>query len=265
MESEDDSSALQTDLDILSAWETRWDYWDMEFNPSKCQVVHVTGSRKTVKTDYVLHGQVLESVPCPRYLGVDISSGLTWNSHIDCVTANANLTLGFIRPNIKTKMPKVREAAYNSLVRPQLEYALAVWDPHTKVRISQIIQRRAACWTASNFDRQSSVTERVKQLGWRSLEHRRADPRLCLFYKVIHGLVAVPLPDYIHVLHHSNRISRYYHSMTFRQVSTSTDYYKFSFFPLAIVQWNSLPESVACLQSLDAFKAAVCKLQHSRP
>ena len=236
----------------------------MEFNPSKCQVVHVTGSRKTVKTDYVLNGQVLESVPCARYLGVDISSGLTWNSHIDRVTANANQTLGFIRRNIKTKMPKVREAAYNSLVRPQLEYASAVWDPHTKVRISQIeqVQRRAARWTASNFDRQSSVTKMVKQLGWRSLEQRRADARLCLFYKVIHGLVAVPLPDYIH---HSNRISRYCHSMTFRQVSTSTDYYKFSFFPLAIVQWNFLPESVACLQSLDAFKAAVCKLQHSRP
>ena len=56
MESEDDSSALQTDLDILSAWVTRW---DMEFNPSKCQVVHVTGSRKTVKTDYVLHAVIL--------------------------------------------------------------------------------------------------------------------------------------------------------------------------------------------------------------
>ena len=130
MESEDDSSALQTDLDILSAWETRW---DMEFNPSKCQVVHVKGSRKTVKTDYVLHGQVLESVPCARYLGVDISSGLTRNSHIDRVTANANRTLGFIWRNIKTKMPKVREAAYNSLVRPKLEYASAAWDPHTKV------------------------------------------------------------------------------------------------------------------------------------
>ena len=188
MESEDDRSALQTDLDILYAWETRW---DMEFNPSKCQVVHVTGSRKTVKIDYVLHGQVLESVPCARYLGVDISSGLTWNSHIDRVIANANRTLGFIRRNIKTKMPKVREAAYNSLVRPQLEYASAVWDPHTKVRISQIkqVQRRAARLTASNFDRQSSVTEMVKQLGWRSLEQRRADARLCLFYKVIHGLI----------------------------------------------------------------------------
>ena len=51
------------------------------------------GLQKTVKTDYVL--QVLESVPCARYLVVDISI-LTWNSHFDCVTANANRTLGFI-------------------------------------------------------------------------------------------------------------------------------------------------------------------------
>ena len=46
LESEDDSSTLQNDLNILSAWETRW---DMGFNPSKCQVVHVTGSKKPVK------------------------------------------------------------------------------------------------------------------------------------------------------------------------------------------------------------------------
>ena len=117
MENEDDSSALQTDLDILSAWETRW---DMEFNSSKCQVVHVTGSRKTVKTDYVLHEQVLECVPCAMwYLGVDISSGLTWNSHIDCVTAKANRTLWFIQRNIKTNMPKVRVGSLHRHSEPE--------------------------------------------------------------------------------------------------------------------------------------------------
>ena len=261
MESEDSGPTLQSDLDILSMWETRW---DMEFNPSKCQVVHVAGSKRPEKRDYILHSQVLESVTCAKYLGVDISGSLTWNSHIDRITGSANRTLGFVRRNIKTRMSKVRETAYNTLVRPQLEYASAVWDPHNKNRISQIeqVQRRAARWTVSNFDRKASVTEIVQDLGWRTLDQRRADARLCLLFKILHGLVAVPLPDYIQ---HSTRISRYCHSMTFRQVSTSTDYYKYSFFPLAIVQWNALPQSVACLQNLEVFKTTVCKLQHSRP
>ena len=92
LESED-SSTLQNDLNILSAWETRW---DMGFNPSKCQVVHVKGSKKPVKRDYILHGQVLESVTGARYLGVDISGSLSWNPHVDRITGNANRTLGFV-------------------------------------------------------------------------------------------------------------------------------------------------------------------------
>ena len=28
-------------------------------------------------------------------------------------------------------------------------------------------------------------------LGWRSLEQRRADARLCLFYKIVYGVVAI--------------------------------------------------------------------------
>ena len=114
-------------------------------------------------------------------------SDLTWNSHVDRITGNANRTLGFIRRNIKTKMPRVRETAYNTLVRPQLEYASAVWDPNTDKLIYQIehVQRRAARWTSNNFCRQDSVTRMIEQLGWRTLEQRRADARLCLFYKKV--------------------------------------------------------------------------------
>ena len=36
-------------------------------------------------------------------------------------SGSANRTLGFIRSSIKTKMPKIRETVYNTLVRPQLE------------------------------------------------------------------------------------------------------------------------------------------------
>ena len=83
----------------------------------------------------------------------------------------------------------------------------------------------------------------LNKLGRRTLEQRRADARLCLFYKIVYGLVAVRLPDHVQ---YSHRISRYCHSMTFRQVYTSRDYYKYFtiFYALAIVQWNALPESI---------------------
>ena len=40
-----------------------------------------------------------------------------------------------------------------------------------------------------------------------------------------------------------------------------TFFYKYSFFPLAIVQWNAFSESVVSLQDLESFKVALSKLQ----
>ena len=249
IEGENDSAALQHDLDKLSMWERDF---DMEFNPSKCQVIRVTGSRNPINATYRLRVLVLETVSCARYLGVDISSDLTWRSHVDRITGSATKTLNFGRRNIKTKHPGVREMAY-TLVWQQLEYAAAVWDPHTKGKTLQVekVQRRAARWVSCNYVRLA-----IETLGWRSLAC------LCLFYKIIHGLVAAPLPSYIQL---NTRISRYCHSMTFRQLHTTTDNNKHSFSPLAVVQWNALPESAVCLPSIEALKAAVSGLKHSRP
>ena len=66
LEDGNDSETLQRDLDRLQAWESKW---DMEFNPSKCQVIKVTSARTILDTQYILHGQVLEVVSSARYLG----------------------------------------------------------------------------------------------------------------------------------------------------------------------------------------------------
>ena len=60
-----------------------------------------------------------------------------------------------------------------------------------------MVQRRAARWTLSRYSAYDSVTSMLGELGWRSLEDRRTDARLCLFYKIVHGLVAVPMPPYV--------------------------------------------------------------------
>ena len=44
------------------------------------------------------------------------------------------------------------------------------------------MQRRAARWTVNNFEQKASVTEMVKNLGWRALEQRMADARLFFFF-----------------------------------------------------------------------------------
>ena len=63
---------------------------DMEFNPSKCQVLHIARSRKPVMCRYFMHNQELDSIDTAKYLGVTISKDLSWNTHINNVTASAN-------------------------------------------------------------------------------------------------------------------------------------------------------------------------------
>ena len=72
--SADTSVTLQNDLNLLEKWELEW---DMKFNPSKCQVIHVTKRKDPIPTKYFLHGILLESVSSAKYLGVDISNNLS--------------------------------------------------------------------------------------------------------------------------------------------------------------------------------------------
>jgi hypothetical protein len=114
--------------------------------------------------DYTLHGKVLRSVTSARYLGLQLSHDLKWNSYISSVTAKANRTLGFLKRNLRVKERELKQKAYVSLVRPQLEYCCSVWDPRRGVENNgsyrvEMIQRRAARWTLARFHPLASVTE----------------------------------------------------------------------------------------------------------
>ena len=71
MHGQEDAAKLQNGLDILQEWER---VWDMEFNPSKCQTLHITRSRRPFNSTYTMHGQILDSVDSAQYMGVDIAS-----------------------------------------------------------------------------------------------------------------------------------------------------------------------------------------------
>ena len=115
---------------------------------------------------------------------------------------------------------------------------------------------------SNDYSTQSSVKAMLCNLGWWSLENRRIDVRLTMFYKIVYGLVAIPLPSYFV---HPEVYTRHMHSLSYRQIHTSTRYYQYSFFPMIVVLWNKLQADLVLVSDLDSFKSGVSKINHIHP
>ena len=103
-----DATSLQQDLDKLAKWE---ETWQMEFHPQKCSVLHITRSLNPKYKQYTLHGH----------------------------NKKANTSLGFLGRNLKIGQENIKTTSvYFTLVRPQLEYAAAIWDPYSQTYKNKI-------------------------------------------------------------------------------------------------------------------------------
>ena len=116
---------------------------------------------------YTLEGTVLENESI-KYVGVTITSDLKWNTHISNVCTKANRTLGFLRRNLYSCPPDVKEAAYEGLLRPVLEYGSSVWDPHTHGLQEELekVRNRAARFVTGNVFETENMTGILDQLKW---------------------------------------------------------------------------------------------------
>ena len=79
---------------------------------------------------------------------------------------NRYCSLGMVKRTLGPCKPEVKDTAYNMLVRPKLEYASPIWNPHKSSQISRLerIQHYAARFVANDHRRTTSPTTRATTL-----------------------------------------------------------------------------------------------------
>lgn len=230
----------------------------MVFNPAKCYVLSVTNKSAPIRSVYTMFGHRLQQVEHHPYLGVELSRNLDWGPHINNIIPKAQRSLNFIRRNLGGCSSGTKDKAYKALVRPILEYGAAAWDPYHLAHIERIegVQRRAARFVNGirRDDRDTSITNAINVLGWRTLQERRLVARLAMLYKAVHHQAACYIPQYYRPVVTGRRAS---HSQQYVVPHVRVDVYKYSYFPRTFRSWNILPASAIMSPDVDSFRVAV--------
>ena len=143
------------------------------------------------------------------------------------------------------------------LLRPSLEYACTVWDPHTETDSSKLdkIQRRAARWVLNRHRNTSSVGEMLDQLQRPKLSDRRQKARLTMLYKVLDKSVCIRFGEDLQACPQRPRrgASKLPNNRQLVRKFCRNDYRTMAFLPRTIRDWNSLEQETVAAPSADAF------------
>ena len=114
-------------------------------------------------------------------------------SHIEAVVSKTNRSLGVIRNSFKNLDSETFKLLYCALVRPNLDYAVSVWNPYFQKEIVLIesVQRRTT--KIVNVIKYLAYSERLKRLDLTRLEQTRKRGDLIKIYKMINRLEKIKL------------------------------------------------------------------------
>ena len=121
----EDYVELQQDIDLLFHWAQNN---SMAFNTSKCKYMVVSRKHNpSLPPTLCLGGTPLERVHMYKYLGVILTSNLSWSEHINSVYMKARKLIGLLYRRFYAHTNQLTLfKLYIALIRPHLEYACQV-------------------------------------------------------------------------------------------------------------------------------------------
>ena len=248
------STELNLDLQKINKWAFEW---KMAFNPDpNKQATEVIFSHKTKPINHpqlYFNGAPVVSLPIQKHLGLFLDKKLSFDHHLNEKVSKAYKGISLIKRLYRYLPRKSLLCIYKSFIRPHLDYADVIYDqPHNESFCSKIesIQYNAAL-AITGAIKGSSRECLYRELGLESLRDRRWYRRLVSFYNINSG----NSPDYLKSLIPENQYSyNEARSILFKNFRTRSDYFKNSFFPYCVNEWNKLAQGLKNSQTVLKFK-----------
>ena len=167
-------SLIQRIVDQLVAWGTTM---GLTFNPTKAVCIQFTRAtdktRKTPRNKLRINGIEVPFSLETRYLGIQIDSKLTWNTHFDITVSKAKRYLCQLVGALSKywgPQPKLVKWIFTAVVKPRITYAALVWAHSLqtiskKQRLGQINRLAAMMLTPTRKNAPTAALEIIHDLA----------------------------------------------------------------------------------------------------
>ena len=261
------ASHLNNDLSKIS---NRAFQWKMNFNPGPSkQAQAVIFSRKIIQKtchpSIYFNNESVKQVPSQKHLELILDSKLNFQEHLQNILNKVKKTIGLLRKllNILPREPLLTIS--KSFVRPHLDYGDVIYDQHYNNYFHQnleSIQYNAALAIASAI-RGSSKEKFYQELGLESLKQRRWFRKLCYFFKITKNQSPKYFFDKIPTTRTACRTRNNIGNIP--RFNIKHNFFKNSFLPSSVIEWNNLDKSIRSSESLALFKKNILQFIRLTP
>ena len=225
----------------------------MSFNPDpNKQAQEVIFSRKLKKfcqPSLRFNNNNISQASSQKHLGLTLDNRLTFDEHLTNVSNKISKTIGLLR-KLQNILPRpALLTIYKYFIRPHLDYGV------------ESIQYNAAL-ALTGAIRGSSREKLYQELGLESLQLRRWYRKLCCFYKIYNKQAPGYLTELIPT---RNEAYQTRHLTNIPSLSFKHNFFKNTFFPSTILEWNKLGPSLRNSTSYNVFKNSILKFIRPSP
>lgn len=250
-----DYNLLQDGLNKLFEWSTEW---QLNISFSKCMLLCIGNFNPDA--DITIGNQKIPICNNVKDLGILVDNKLCFSDHVNHITSEAKKRAGLIYRSFLSKDRKMLCKAFTTYVRPLLEYCSPVWSPQGVTSIDKIESVQRQFTKRLPGCKKLSYINRLRLCNLETLEYRRLITDLCLVFKIVHGLVAIPFSSLFELNTYPTRGHGY--KLVVPNSRTSK---RQTFFSVRVVNiWNALNEEVLQARTVNSFKFRLKKLDLSK-